>query len=42
MALIKGQSFFKKLGIAGRDLLDVCEYLTYEFREEGAQIIDFD
>ena len=33
--------FFKNLGIVGRDLLDVCEYLTYETAEEGDKIIEY-
>lgn len=40
-AFIKDMPFFKNLGITGRDLLDVCEYLTYEQAEEGDKIIEF-
>ena len=35
---IKNVAFFKDQNITGKDLLDVCELLTYEFHGEGSTI----
>jgi hypothetical protein len=35
---IKNVAFFKDQNIIGKDLLDVCELLTYEFFPEGKNI----
>lgn len=37
---MKNINFFKEQGIVGRDLLDVCELLTYEKAMPGT-IIDY-
>ena len=42
MSEIKNVDFFKQQGIAGRDLLDVCEFLTYEHFEFGNTFINFE
>ena len=41
MSEIKNIEFFKQYGIAGRDLLDVCEFLTYEYIDFGKTFVDF-
>jgi len=33
MGFVKNVDFFKEYSIVGRDLLDVCEYLTYERKD---------
>ena len=42
MHLIKGIEFFKQEGITGRDLLDVCEFVTYAFKDDGEEVVEFD
>ena len=41
MAWIKNVPFFKHYGIIGRDLLEVCEFLTYEHKSYGGTLIEF-
>ena len=40
LSIIKNIDFFAEKGIVGRDLLDVCECLTYEHKEFGEKIIE--